>query len=163
MKLYLVQHGAALDKDIDPDRPLSEQGNRDIQRLAERLQNWGVRLSWVIHSGKTRAQQTAEPLAKAVGLLGPPIVETNLNPKDPPEPVADKVNQQMDDLMLVGHMPFLGKLAALLVSGDENHDLFAFQPASLLCLERDGEGKWWVTGMIRPDWIASELGRALSA
>ena len=152
MKLFLVQHGEAVAKDVDPDRPLNEQGERDVQRLADQLQGWGVRLSWVIHSGKTRARQTAEPMAKAVGLLGPPIVETNLNPKDPPDPVADKVNEQMDDLMIVGHMPFLGKLAALLVSGDEHNDLFAFQPGSLVCLERDGDGKWSVAGMIRPDW-----------
>ncbi len=155
MKLFLVQHGEAVAKDVDPDRPLNEQGERDVQRLADQLQGWGVRLSWVIHSGKTRARQTAEPMAKAVGLLGPPIAETNLNPKDPPDPVADKVNEQMDDLMIVGHMPFLGKLAALLVSGDEHNDLFAFQPGSLVCLERDGDGKWSVAGMIRPDWTTS--------
>ncbi len=155
MKLYLVQHGDAVSKEVDPERPLSEQGERDVQRLADQLQHWGVRLSWVIHSGKKRAQQTAEPLANAVGLLGSPIVESNLNPKDPPAPVADKVGEQMDDLMIVGHMPFLGKLAAQLVSGDENRNLFAFQPGSMVCLERSGEGKWSVAGMIRPDWTTS--------
>ena len=154
MKLYLVQHGAAVSKDEDPERPLNEQGESDVQSLADQLKHWNVRLSWVIHSGKKRAQQTAEPLAKAVGLLGPPIIETNLNPKDPPHPVAEKVGEQMDDLMIVGHMPFLGKLAALLVSGDEKSNLIAFQPGSLVCLERDGEGRWLVAGMVRPDWMS---------
>ena len=34
MKLYLMQHGDALQKDVDPDRPLSPRGRRDIEKIA---------------------------------------------------------------------------------------------------------------------------------
>ncbi len=34
MRLYLVQHGEAVTKAVDPDRPLSEQGRADVERLA---------------------------------------------------------------------------------------------------------------------------------
>ena len=35
MKLYLVQHGEAVSKQDDPERPLSEQGLQDVQAMAE--------------------------------------------------------------------------------------------------------------------------------
>ena len=41
MRIYLTQHGLAVPKDIDPDRPLSEQGREDVRRLAEFLDKAG--------------------------------------------------------------------------------------------------------------------------
>ncbi|MGH8554307.1 MAG: histidine phosphatase family protein [Gammaproteobacteria bacterium] len=52
---------------MDPDRPLTDTGRRDIERLAKFLNAAKVRVSRIIHSGKTRAQQTAEILAKDSG------------------------------------------------------------------------------------------------
>ena len=57
MKLYLTQHGLAVAKDVDPERPLSEQGRRDVRRLVDFLADAGVRVKQVLHSGKTRAEQ----------------------------------------------------------------------------------------------------------
>jgi phosphohistidine phosphatase len=57
MKLYLVQHGDALPKDIDPDRPLSNVGHAEVGLLAELLAGH-MNISRVLHSGKTRARQT---------------------------------------------------------------------------------------------------------
>ena len=34
MRLYLTQHGLAVPKDVDTDRPLSEQGREDVRHLA---------------------------------------------------------------------------------------------------------------------------------
>jgi len=34
MKLYLVQHAKAASKEVDPERPLTEEGHRDIQKVA---------------------------------------------------------------------------------------------------------------------------------
>lgn len=66
MKLYLVQHGEALPKEVNSDRSLSDQGRQDAERLARFLAGRGVRVSRVWHSGRTRARQTAELLAAAV-------------------------------------------------------------------------------------------------
>ena len=44
MKLYLVQHGQAVSKEEDPERPLSEQGREDVRRVATRLGEAGVRV-----------------------------------------------------------------------------------------------------------------------
>ena len=64
MKLYLVQHGEAHAKNVDPERPLTERGHGDVARLAAFLSRAGVRVERVIHSGKLRAEQTAGVLAK---------------------------------------------------------------------------------------------------
>ena len=66
MRIYLTQHGLAVPKDVDPDRPLSEQGRQDVQRLADFLKNTGAQVEQVLHSGKTRAEQTATILAPAL-------------------------------------------------------------------------------------------------
>jgi phosphohistidine phosphatase len=56
-----------------------------------------------------------------------------------------------ENIMLVGHLPHLGKLASLLLCGDENAGLISFRMGGALCLERDGAGKWSVQWMIIPD------------
>jgi len=38
MRIYLTQHGPAVPKDVDPDRPLNEQGREDVRRLADFLE-----------------------------------------------------------------------------------------------------------------------------
>ena len=64
MTLYLVQHGAAVPEQEDPERPLSAQGAEDVERLAGLLAHLGVSVARVLHSGKTRAAQTAAKLAE---------------------------------------------------------------------------------------------------
>ena len=49
-----------------------------------------------------------------------------------------------EDVMLVGHLPFMSRLASKLLTGDEAAGLFKFGPSSLLCLERTAEDGWHV-------------------
>ncbi len=51
MRLYLVQHGEAVAKEVDPDRPLSEHGRENIVRLAKWLEQRGVEVREIRHSG----------------------------------------------------------------------------------------------------------------
>ena len=43
--------------------------------------------------------------------------------------------------MVVGHLPHLNRLAALLISGDVELGLMEFPPATMVCCSRDGS-KW---------------------
>ena len=45
MRLWIVQHGDALAKGVDPNRPLSEKGRSDVERLASHLAGCGVRVA----------------------------------------------------------------------------------------------------------------------
>jgi hypothetical protein len=35
MRVYLVQHGEAVAKDVDAERPLTEKGAEDVKKVAE--------------------------------------------------------------------------------------------------------------------------------
>jgi phosphohistidine phosphatase len=63
MQLYLVQHGAAKSEAEDPQRGLTDEGKRTIERMAAFLAPLGFSLDRIEHSEKLRARQTAEILA----------------------------------------------------------------------------------------------------
>jgi phosphohistidine phosphatase len=54
MRLYLVQHGDAIPERVDPERPLSAEGRRDVEAVARLLASAGTRAVRVAHSGKLR-------------------------------------------------------------------------------------------------------------
>jgi phosphohistidine phosphatase len=150
MKLYLVQHGEAVDKAVDPERPLSEQGREDVSAVAGRLANAGVQVERLWHSGKTRAEQTAGLLAKAVCRGGRPEAITGIKPNDDVTAFAQDADVWDQDTLLVGHLPFMGRLVAHLLVGDATVPLVAFRPGTAACLERDGEGHWLLHWMLPP-------------
>ena len=153
MKLYLAQHGEACDKEADPDRPLTEQGQADIDHQAALLEQAGIKVDRVLHSGKLRAQQPAERLGKAIA---PNVgIETSglINPNDNPR-AFDWQSESWDrDTLIVGHLPFISKLVSHLVIEDENRPITDFQPGSVVCLERDSNDHWRINWMIRPELL----------
>jgi phosphohistidine phosphatase len=156
MRIYLTQHGEALAKDVDRERPLSEQGRADVQRLAEFLRDKGVRVEHIWHSGKTRAEQTAALIADAILPDGQPEARPGLGPNDLVEPLAYSLGTWPSDLALVGHLPFLRHLACLLLDSEPDPATLAFEPGSMACLERDAAGHWALLWMLRPEQLASQ-------
>ncbi len=152
MHIYLVQHGEALSKDIDPDRALSEAGRKDVQRMASFLAG-KVRVARVLHSGKTRARQTAEMLAVAVA--PDPKVEQlgGLSPNDPVEPFVSHVEEWNENLLIVGHLPFMAKLVARLATGSGEKPIVDYRPGSIVCLEKGEGSDWQVQWMMRPELL----------
>ena len=103
MRIYLTQHGLAVPKDVDPDRPSSEQGREDVRRLAEFLDKASIQVGQVLHSGKTRAKQTAEILAEALLPDGQPQAHAGLGPKDPLEKVSPEIAFWSVDIVTAPH------------------------------------------------------------
>ena len=67
MILYLVQHAEAKREADDPERPLTQKGWADIRRMADYAgAHLAMEVDRVLHSGKTRARETAEALAEAL-------------------------------------------------------------------------------------------------
>ncbi len=64
MVLYLGQHAEAKNKEIDPERDLTEKGLIDIEVVSHHLKRLNVEVQEIFHSGKTRAQSTAQILAE---------------------------------------------------------------------------------------------------
>jgi phosphohistidine phosphatase len=153
MKLYLVQHGAAVAKENDPQRPLTPEGRADVERLAAFLKHAGVRVNRVIHSGKLRAEQTAECLADAIA-AGIELEASGLiNPNDDPRAFDWQSDSWDRDTLIVGHLPFLAKLVAHLVVGDEPRLLVGFQPGTVVCMEHVDGTRWVIDWMIRPELL----------
>ena len=153
MTLYLVQHGAAVPEQEDPERPLSAQGAEDVERLAGLLAHLRVSVARVLHSGKTRAEQTAATLATAVLDRGEPEVTAGLKPKDAPGPLAERLAGLREDWVLVSHQPLLGRLISLLVAGDSERPSVALQPGTLVALEPDAEAGGWRIALVLPPYV----------
>jgi phosphohistidine phosphatase len=151
MRLYLVQHGDAVPEQLDPERPLSAAGRREVEAVARLLAGTGTRAVRVAHSGKSRAQQTAELLATALAPGMVPDIMPGLNPNDPVEPMARTIADWTSDVVLVGHLPFMANLAARLVAGDERKPVTAFVPGTVVCLQQDEAGRWPISWMARPE------------
>ena len=153
MKMYLVQHGAAAAKDVDPERPLTAAGRDDVQRVATAMKRAGVSVEKVIHSGKLRAQQTAEILADELAPGIDPGTSDRIDPLDDPAGFDWQGACGGADTMLVGHLPFMAKLVALLAAGDAERAPVAYQPGSVVCLEANADNGWQIAWMLRPEML----------
>jgi phosphohistidine phosphatase len=151
MRLYLVQHGEAHPEQIDPQRHLTDKGKRDVERVGQFLRPLKISVAAVWHSGKPRARQTAEILAAAVGCAAGAVLEREgLNPSDGIGATRRAVEESADDLMIVGHLPFLSKLAAALVTGEKSSEVVTFQYSGVVCLQRNDSEDWRIAWMIVP-------------
>ena len=145
MPMYFIQHGKAVPKEIDPDRPLSDEGREEVERLAAYLRRTGVAVKQIYHSGKTRARQTAELFEKQIG-FGRMVERPGMNPLDS---VAEFAQDLEEDAMYVGHLPFMEKLVSYLTAGDEDAGVVAFSCGGVVCIAHE-EGKHHIEWCIPP-------------
>ena len=151
MNLYILQHGEAVPKEIDPERPLSEHGNRDIRILARHMQNMGVQLGNVFHSGKLRAEQSARLIAETLSPEIQPVQTEGLNPNDDPAVIIGDIEQLNENILIASHMPFVSRLCSTLLTGTTDAE-FASIPGTLFCLEK-ADNKWRLAYMLTPDFL----------
>jgi phosphohistidine phosphatase len=164
MKLYLVQHGDAVPETVDHEKPLSPKGSTDVERLARACKDYDVSAAEILHSGKKRAAQTAEVLATTLAI--PVRASTGLDPLDPVKPFAEDCDGKTEDRIVVGHLPFLERLAALLVTGSEEPPVVAFQRGGMVCLEKRARN-WCIQWTALPEQpccgLANAVGPCVSA
>lgn len=153
MKLYLVQHAKAVSEDVDPERPLSDQGRRDIQKVADFIKPLNLSVDSLWHSTKTRAIQTAEILAEIIKINKEKIEREGLAPNDDVTAIKDELIAAQRDTMIVSHMPFVSKLASLLLTGNESADTVAFRQGGIVALSSSEENQWQVEWMVTPELL----------
>ena len=156
MRLYLVQHAEAKREEEDPARPLSEKGLADIRKVADFLKPRELKVFKVLHSEKLRAKQTAEALARSISPTWVIEQAGGLAPLDNPSDWAERLKEETEDLMLVGHLPHLGKLAGLLLAGNPMRGVVGFRQGGVVCLERDETGNWSVEWVLIPEILATK-------
>ena len=153
MKLYLVQHAKAASKETDPERTLTEEGRRDVQKVAAFIKPLTLSVDSLRHSGKRRADQTAEVLAEAIEAKEGTIARDGLGPNDNVTALRSELASTEQDIMIVGHLPFLSKLASLLLSGSESANTVAFKNAGIVCLSRSEDNRWQIEWMVTPELL----------
>ena len=151
MNVYLVRHGEPKRAEEDPRKPLSERGQEDVRRVAvfvaERLD---VPVERIVHSGKLRAQQTAEVFGECLHPFEGLEEGKGLKPLDDPGIWVQRLAGLEEETMLVGHLPHLSKLVSRLVCHDENLEVVRFAAGALVCLGRDESGLWSIAWMVNP-------------
>ena len=153
MKLYLVQHAKAASKDVDPQRPLSDQGRRDIQKVAAFIKPLNLSVDYLWHSTKERAIQTDEVLAEVVKINEAKIARDGLSPNDDVTALQDELVSAQNDIMIVSHLPFVSKLASLLLTDHEFAGTVAFTQGGIVALSSFEPNHWQIEWIVTPELI----------
>jgi phosphohistidine phosphatase len=116
VKLYLIRHGEAVPGNTDDvSRPLTEPGERHAQSAAAWLAKTvkGPVSLWA--SPYVRTQQTAAPIAQALSI---DVMSHNcLKPEMTPQKVVSELMNEEQSIILVTHLPLVGRLASFLIDG----------------------------------------------
>jgi phosphohistidine phosphatase len=129
-QLYIMRHGLAVTRDVttvldDAKRPLTSEGKQKMREIASGLDRVGVELDWIVSSPLVRAVETAEIVGDALGSKPPLDICDALKPGGPPEALitflAKRPNRRR--VLVVGHEPDLGELAARLMGAGRNANM----------------------------------------
>jgi phosphohistidine phosphatase len=107
----------------------------------------GIHIDEIRHSCKLRAQQTAEIFAEHLGSQA--VKVPGLAPNDDVAATAGAIEQELGVVMLAGHLPFLERLAALLITGNSEDKVLTLEASALLELTKTDDG-WKATGLMQP-------------
>jgi phosphohistidine phosphatase len=126
MNIFILRHGVAVDAaaigfDRDSDRPLTPKGERKLWKTAQSLEELEVAFDWIISSPYLRARQTAEIVAEAQGARKKAELTEHLTPAGSVKKLIEHINKRQpppDNVLLVGHEPYLSDLISLLLSGN---------------------------------------------
>ena len=146
--IYLMRHADAVSGEDDPARQLSARGRAQVGAVCAALgKRSGFEPEEIWHSPLVRSRETAELLARGLGLPAPVVLKPGLEPDDNPEEIAGILGAEKRDIAVVGHEPHLGVLVGLMVDGSTNPPFFyPFPKAGVLALTRKGR-RW------KPEWL----------
>jgi len=152
MRVYLIQHGEARSEIEDPQRSLTARGEEEVRRISKAAKGLNITPSMVYHSGKTRAKQTAEIIAGGLNISDLSVQGVQgLNPNDDVRPWVERITKETEDIMIVGHLPFLDRLASMLLCGNENARLVLFRYGAIVCLEQKEDKEWAIRWIFTPE------------
>ncbi|MDP6560324.1 MAG: phosphohistidine phosphatase SixA [Candidatus Binatia bacterium] len=139
MDFFLVRHGEAKPETEDSRRPLTRRGQEEVEAVARATSDRGVQVRRIFYSEKLRAKETAEILARYLSPVGGAGEFKGLAPEDDPMLAKAELEAAEGSLMLVGHLPHLGRLTSMLVTGDSEKEVVNFPAAAVFCLSQGGK------------------------
>jgi len=129
MQLFLVRHADAAPGEPDELRRLTPEGRDQARTLGERLAAQGVQPDAVLTSPLLRARETGTAIADELGCKSEP--SDSLAPGATPTDVRAAVAGRGETVIVIGHQPDCGRIAAELGDGVEP----SFPPAGIVPLE----------------------------
>lgn len=147
MDLILWRHAEALDTLPDASRKLSERGERQARQMAQWLLPRLPKDARILVSPARRCQQTAQ----ALGLDFETSRALNTDASVADLIAATEWPTVSGTVVVIGHQPTLGRLAALLLSGQEAD--WTVKKGAI----------WWFTNRVRGGETQTVLRASLSA
>ena len=153
MDLLLWRHAEAEDGADDYSRPLTERGRKQAASVAAWLTQHLPRQLRILASPTERTC----PTAQALGL--PFQVEADVGPESGTPDMLATIGwpPARGSVLLIGHQPGLGRLASLLLGGQEAD--WSIKKGSLWWLSRrvrEGEPQTVLRTVIAPDFLRSK-------
>jgi phosphohistidine phosphatase len=134
VRLFLIRHADAESGEPDESRRLSPEGQEQARALGKRLADEGVRPDALLTSPLLRARQTGNALAEALACTSEP--SDALAPGASAATVQSAIEGRGETVIVVGHQPDCGQIAAKLGDGTEPR----FPPAGMVELHLPGPG-----------------------
>lgn len=128
MNIYILRHGIAVERgtkgfENDSERPLTSKGKRQLRKSTGAMKRMKLRYDLILSSPHERARQTAEIVAEELNLKKRLKLSDALKSENDPEAMLRelaKLKPVPQNLLLVGHEPYLSHLISRLVSGNGN-------------------------------------------
>jgi phosphohistidine phosphatase len=128
MNLFILRHGNAVEPgtpgfENDFDRPLIPKGERRLRKAAAAMRKMELSFNLILSSPLLRAKQTAEIVAGELKSKQRLQFSDSLAPGGNVKDLLQQLNEWRpapENVLLVGHEPYLSRLIALLVSGSED-------------------------------------------
>jgi phosphohistidine phosphatase len=140
MRLYLMRHGIAIDREDpkcppDPERYLTKKGIEKTRAAAQGLRALGIKPDAMLTSPFARALQTAEIAAGSLGFARDRIRRTEalIFGHKPAELFRELARVRGKEVMCFGHAPHLDEVIALALGA--RSPITALKKAGVACLE----------------------------
>jgi phosphohistidine phosphatase len=148
MNLFFLRHGVAVERDPqsfpdDSRRPLTLKGEDRVRLVCDAFQALELSFDAILSSPFLRARQTAEIIAGSLGLRRALQFHNDLTPTGNPPALlrfVNRISPKPENLLLVGHEPYLSELLSVLISG---------QSDALIDLKKNGLAKIELTQRLK--------------
>lgn len=126
MNLYLLRHGLAVEPGEhnftkDSERPLTTKGKDKLAKITDAMRKLDLCFEVILCSPYVRARQTAEIVADASDARRRIEITEALTPSGNAKKLIEIINNLVSqEILLVGHEPFMSELISLLIAGTTN-------------------------------------------
>jgi phosphohistidine phosphatase len=144
MHLYLARHGQAASSEPGAPASLTAQGKTDLVLVGRELARRNLNIQQIWHSPKTRTRQTAEIYAEILGVKSLNLIEKKeLSIDGDIDLLHHEINEsEVQNLLIVGHEPFLYDLSSFLGVNSEDLSSIVFPPSGVSAFEKGRDWKW---------------------